>query len=98
MNEMEQMNNMPPQKGGVGLGVASMVLGILSIVFSCCFYYVAFPCGLVGLILGAVAIKKGNNGRGMAIAGLVLSIISLALAVVTMIIGGALLAEFGMDF
>lgn len=98
MNEMEQMNNMPPQKGGIGLGVASIVLGILSIVFSCCFYYIAFPCGLVGLILGAVAIKKGNNGKGMAVAGLVLSIISLALAVVTIIIGGALLAEFGMGF
>lgn len=98
MDEMSQMNNMPPQKGGVGLGVASMVLGILSILFSCCFYYIAFPCGLIGLILGAVAIKKGNNGKGMAVAGLVLSIISLALAVVTIAIGGAILTELGLDF
>jgi hypothetical protein len=84
-----------PQKGGAGLGIASMVLGILSIVFSCCFYYIAFPCGIVGLILGAVSIKKGNAGKGMAITGVVLSIISLALAVVAAIIlasaGGSML-------
>ena len=49
------------------------------------------------MILGAVAIKKGNNGKGMAVAGLVLSIISLALAVVTIAIGGALLTELGLE-
>lgn len=85
------------QQGGVGLGVATMVLGILSILFSCCFYYVSFPCGLIGLILGAVSIKKNNNGKGMAIAGVVLSIISLALAVIAIIVGGALLAELGLS-
>lgn len=85
------------QPGGVGLGVASMVLGILSILFSCCFYYIAFPCGIIGLLLGAVAIKKNNSGKGMAVAGVVLSIISLALAVITIIVGGALLSELGLS-
>lgn len=88
----------PPHKGGVGLGVASMVLGILSILFSCCFYYISFPCGLIGLILGAVAVKKGNDGKGMAVAGIVLSIISLAIAVIAIIMGGALLAALGLEF
>ena len=37
MDEMNQMqnqggNDMPPQNGGSGLGVASMVLGIISLV------------------------------------------------------------------
>ncbi len=82
-------------KNGVGLGVASMVLGILAILFSCCFYYLSVPLSLVGLILGAVGIKK-NNGKGMAIAGLVLSIISLALGIITIAIGGAFLTELGL--
>lgn len=85
-----------PRKGGAGMAIASMVLGILSILFSCCLYYVALPCGLVGLVLGAVAIKKDTAGKGMAVAGVVLSIISLALAVITIAMGGALLAELGL--
>lgn len=78
------------QQGGFGLSVASMVLGIVSILFCCCFWYISLPCGLVGLILGAIAIKKNNKGKGMAIAGLVLSIVSLALVVVTIVLGGAI--------
>ncbi|MGN0620499.1 MAG: DUF4190 domain-containing protein [Porcipelethomonas sp.] len=97
-NNQIQNNGMVPQepKKSVGLGVASMVLGILSIILSCCFYYLAFPCGLVGLILGAIGIKK-NSGKGMAITGLVLSIISLAFAVICLVVGGAILSELGLD-
>lgn len=94
--ENNQIDPNGGKQGGVGFGVASLVLGILSILFSCCFYYVAFPCGLIGLILGAVAIKKNNAGKGLAIAGVVLSIISLALAVITIVMGGALLASLGL--
>ena len=84
------------QKPGVGFGVASMVLGILAILLSCCFYYVAFPLALLGLILGAVGIKK-NSGKGMAIAGLVLSIIASALGVAAIVMGGAFLSSLGVD-
>lgn len=98
---MSEINNNLPssggEQGGAGLGVASMVLGILAVLLSCCYYYVAFPCALIGLILGAVAIKKNNRGKGMAIAGLVLSIISVAIAVITIVTAGALLAGLGLD-
>ena len=42
-----------------GLAIASMVLGIVSIVLCCC-----FPMGTMGLILGIVALKKVNDGTG----------------------------------
>lgn len=85
------------KQGGMGFGIASMVLGILSILCSCCFYYLSIPLSIVGLILGAIAVHKKNRGRGMAIAGLVLSIISLGLGIVVMISGAALLSSMGFD-
>ena len=76
----------PPQEGSSGMAVASMVLGLLAILLSCCLYPVAFLLALIGLILGAVAIKKDTPGKGMAIAGLVLSLISIAIAVLFIVV------------
>lgn len=83
---------LPPQQeeGSVGLAVASMVLGICAILFSCCFYPIAFLLSLIGLILGAVAIKKGPAGKGMAVTGLILSIISIGIAVVILLFAASL--------
>lgn len=69
----------PPSKS---LAVASMVLGIVSVVLLCT-VYLGIPCSIVGLVLGIVA-KKKNQG-GMATAGIVLSIISLALVAIIII-------------
>ncbi len=64
------------------MGVASLVLGIVSIVFCWipCVGNFAFLPGVLGIILGGCGIhvaKKKNEGKGVAIAGLVLSIISV---------------------
>ncbi len=87
----------PPLEGSVGLSVASMVLGICAILCSCCFYPVAFLLALVGLILGAVAIKKGPAGKGMAITGLILSIISVAIAALILIFAASLGISSGIS-
>lgn len=81
---------------GVGLAVASMVLGICALVFSCCFYYISIPCALIGVILGGVSISQHKGGKGMAIAGLVTGIISLIPSIIVIVIGGSILAELGM--
>lgn len=83
---MEEQN----KKGSVGFGVASMVLGIVSILCSCCFYYVSLPCAILGIILAAVAMKKGGSGKGMGIAGLVTSIIALIPSIIAIALGGAI--------
>ena len=71
-----------------GLAIASMVLGIVSIVLCCC-----FPMGTMGLILGIVALKKVNDGtgdgKGMAIAGIVLNGICTVAGVINIILNGA---------
>jgi len=58
---------------GLGLAVASLVLGIISIPLS--LMLVGGVCGLVGLILAAVHLSRGYPLRGIAGWGLALSIV-----------------------
>ena len=84
-----------PQAGGSGLAIASMVLGIVGIVFAFFCYPVGFVCALVGLPLGGVAksnIAKGTapaSSNGQAVTGIVLSVITVAIAVIMMIAIGS---------
>ncbi|MFC7647078.1 DUF4190 domain-containing protein [Streptosporangium lutulentum] len=71
----------PPMRGqGGGLGTASLVLGIVSVLL-----LVACGIGLltavVGLILGIVAVVKHSN-RGRAWAGIILSVLTMIIAAV----------------
>ena len=73
--------NMPPQKPPVNnMAVASMVLGIASILLSCCCFpvgfIISFALGMAGLALAIIS-KKGQPFSAFAIAGLVLSILGI---------------------
>lgn len=65
-----------------GLSIASMVLGIISVVLFC-FAYISIPCSILAIIFGFVGKNKG--GKGMAIAGIVLGIIAIVLYGLTVI-------------
>lgn len=90
-NQMNYNNGPRPTSGAA---IASMILGIIALLSSCCFYYISIPCAVIGVILAAVGIKSGKGGKGMAIAGLVCSIISLVPAVMVVATGAALLEMF----
>ena len=62
----------PQQKG---MAIASMVCGIVSLV--CC--YGGFLVGIAGLITGILSLTKKQDGRPMAIAGVILSAIGFLL-------------------
>jgi hypothetical protein len=71
---------------GRGPGVASLVLGVASLVAAISF--VLFPLallgGLVGAVLGAIALSRRateDGGNGQAVAGLICSLLALALAI-----------------
>ena len=71
------------EKRGFVMGIASLVLGIVSIViavFISGFGWVGALLGIVGIVLGAIA-KKKTPGDKMGTAGLVLSIIGTVLGV-----------------
>lgn len=64
--------------GGQGLGIASLVLGILSLCASGVIWCGGI-LGLVGLILGILGIN--TKGKSMAIAGIILSAVGLVLTI-----------------
>ncbi len=57
------------------LCIASMVLGIISLVMFW-LVYISVPCAVIGIIFAVIAMKSGRDGK--ATAGLVTSIISLS--------------------
>ena len=52
------------------------MLGILSIIGVCCCWPVAIPVSIGGTICGSIGLKY-PNGKGMAVAGLVMSLLAL---------------------
>lgn len=66
-----------------------MILGIVSVAL-CLYWFLALPAAIVGLIMAILGKKeiaqgKGTN-KGMATAGLVTSIVGIALALVLLIL------------
>ena len=76
-----------PQKPMNGVGLAGMIVGILSYIF-CWVPVLDFILGLVGVILSGVGMSRKANYRlnGFAVAGLVLSIIGLFIGLIYMIV------------
>ncbi len=72
----------------MGLGIASMVCGILALI-SCCLWCTCVPLAIVSIVLGILQIQKGA-GKGMAIAGIVCSSIALVLLIALTIWGNYL--------
>jgi len=84
------------------MGIASMVLGIISLIFSFIpgMNLIAIIMSIIGIALGALG-KKNESQKGMATAGLVCSIIALALSLIVWIacasiIGTAASAAHGL--
>ena len=69
--------NGSPEKGK-NYAIASMVLGIISVVtwFFGTFAFISVVCGIIGLLLASQSKKQGYNG-GIRTAGFVLSLIGL---------------------
>lgn len=77
---------------GHGLAIASLVLGIVSLL-SCCCVYLSVVAGVVGVVLAILSKNKSkeNKFEGMAMAGLVCSIIGVVLSVGYIIFGVAMM-------
>ncbi|MEU8382533.1 DUF4190 domain-containing protein [Streptosporangium sp. NPDC048865] len=89
----------PPPRGNNGMAVAALILGIAGL----------FICGLtsiVGVVLGHISLgqikRTGEEGRGMAVAGLVLSYFGilcwLGAALLIWLIGVGALVGSGVSY
>jgi hypothetical protein len=85
-------NYYPPQpyvaQPSNGMGVTSLVLGIVGLLFSFVpvIGVIAWPLVILGTIFGGVGISKANQvpgmPKGMAVAGLVCSLVGLAICII----------------
>lgn len=76
------------KKPGRGFAIASLVLGILSAVGLCCCTIpaVSAALGVVAIVLAIIYSQKAGKLDGMALAGLILGIIGIVVALSLMII------------
>lgn len=77
----EQGTPVTPATPNNGKAIASLVLGIVSIVFFWAYGIIALVSGIIGLIL-AISARKEAPANNMAKAGLILSIIGLGLGAI----------------
>ncbi|HXD85355.1 MAG TPA: DUF4190 domain-containing protein [Urbifossiella sp.] len=72
--------------GASGVAVAALVLGILSFPLLCC-CHLNVPVAIAGIVCGILGLQKNSQSRGMALAGLILSILSLVASVGLVAVG-----------
>ena len=78
---------MPPeQKQSKGFAIASLVLGIASIV-CCCLDVVSVVCAILAIVFAVLSRRQLGEFHGMAIAGLICGIVGLALSVYLIVDG-----------
>ena len=77
-----------------GLAIASLVLGVLSIVV-CCMPAFALPFGVIAIFAGIFGMK--SSGRNLAIAGIVTGVIGLALGIGYLIMSTLLLSTIDFE-
>lgn len=77
----------PPQKRGNGPGLASLIVGLVSIgvAFIPVVNFLSFVLGVVGVVLGVVGLVLADRPRAQAIWGTVLSFVSLILAAIMVV-------------
>lgn len=88
VNASKKYISSAPLSGDKGKSVASLILGILSIL-TCWLPYVGLLMGIAGIILGVLGLKR-ENARGLAIAGLVCSIVGTLLGLWPLLFAAAL--------
>ncbi len=79
-----------PQTASAGLSIASLVIGLISVIAG---FSVILP--LVGVVLGIMGLKREPKGRGMAIAGIWINSVILALVFIGLLIALIALIGFG---
>ena len=70
--------------GKTGFAIASMVLGIISIV-CCCISYFALVCAVAAIVFFIVDYKINKKASGMAIAGLICGIFGVLIGAFSII-------------
>lgn len=78
-----------------GLALTSMILGIFAVTFGFCCCYIGIPFSILGIIFSLIALgqiranPEAYTGKGLAIAGLILCLLSFLLVAALLVFGVA---------
>lgn len=81
--------NPPPKKPTNGMAIASLVLGIVGVVLSCCCCIgVSLICSVLAIIFAIISRSSSPDGRmnSMAVAGLIIGAVGAALSIVVILL------------
>lgn len=84
LNQATQTSNQQQS----GLGIAGMVIGIISVLLSC--IIIGGFLGIIGLALSIAAITQKGKKKGFSIAGLVLNTISIIIMIIVLATGASI--------
>lgn len=91
---------MPAPVPGKALGITGMILGIVSLVLCCLFWYFTFLLSIPGLVLSCIGLskaKKENAPNSMAIAGIVCSAINIGVNIIFIALVALSIATLGFS-
>ncbi|MDE6970494.1 MAG: DUF4190 domain-containing protein, partial [Eubacterium sp.] len=80
-SQYQQYQKPDDRNQGTGFGIASMILGILSLMLFCTCMNI--PLAVAAVIFGILQYTKGTQGRGMALAGMITAALSVVALIVT---------------
>lgn len=83
-NQLNDPYARPQYEEPDGKAIAALVLGLCNLI-AWCIPLFGFPCGIVGLVMGIKGLKSSK--KGMAIAGIVICCVTLALTALNATIG-----------
>lgn len=66
--KVDNKTKQEPEKDRKGFAIASMVLGLVSIILFCV-WFISIPCGILAIIFGILAFSSSK--KGMAITGFI---------------------------
>ena len=78
-----------PQNEGKAFGIVSLVCGIVSLPFICC-TYLGLIIAVTSIVFGILSITKKEDAKGMAIAGIICSSVSIVIIVISLIVFASL--------
>lgn len=80
--------------GATGMGIASMILGIVSLLISCCVskWWLTIIVAACSIVLGILSIQKNSGGKEMATVGIVCSCVAIVMGLIVLALGAALVS------
>jgi apolipoprotein N-acyltransferase len=83
-----------PATTGKPLAITSLILGILSAAGALIVLPILFLlAGIAAVILGFLSRRRESSGKGMALAGIILGFVGIALSVISWIIGAIIIGQ-----